>query len=414
VPARRDSIEFLRGALLLVVAVAALAWLSVIYVVSWNVLIVLHYNDFGKFYYAILQWRAGMGLYAPNPATLIHLSPTLSKQFWDLNPPHFHLLMWPLSYLPLRQAYLAWMAINVCLAAGAVAAVRAELTLRPSWRSWLVATYLMVAAAPTLTWFVTGQLTGILAALGTWIWIEFRRERWIRAGIATGLACGLKLFLAPLLLYLVIRRRWSAVAAAAAAIAASFAAGVLLFGLAAHREWIAALRDVQWTWAPMNASIVAPFARITVPSPGLADAPAPGLAWTAAAGAISLLLLLAGILASLRARGADHAVCVLYLTCLLSSPLGWVYYHWILAGPGVAIFRRHDRRLVYAACVGFLPPFFLLGVPSVPFAVTLGSAYTWGTLILWGLAVADVRRDPAPLRNGRPWGTNTAASKGSH
>ncbi|HTM25761.1 MAG TPA: glycosyltransferase family 87 protein [Vicinamibacterales bacterium] len=391
-PARRDSIDYLRGAGLLVVAGAALGWLCVIYVVSWNVLIALHYNDFGKFYYAVLRWRGGMGLYSPNPATLIRLSPTVSRQFWDLNPPHFHLLVWPLSYLSLRQAYLAWMAINVCLAAGAVAAVRAQLTLRLSGRGWLIAAYLALAAAPTLTWFVTGQLTGILAALGTWIWIEFRRERWIRAGIATGLACGLKLFLAPLLLYFVIRRRWSAVAAGAAAIAASFAAGVALFGLAAHRDWIVALRDVQWTWAPMNASIVAPFARITVPSPRMADAPGPGFAWTAASAGVSLLVLLAGLLASLRARAADRAVCVLYLTCLLCSPLGWVYYHWILAGPGVAVFRRHDRRLVSAACAGLLPPFFLLAVPSVPFAVTLGSTYTWSTLLLWALAVAGAIR----------------------
>ena len=394
-PARRDSIEYLRGAVFLVVAAAALAWLCVIYVVSWNVLIALHYNDFGKFYYAVLQWREGVGLYAPNPATLIRLSPTLSRQFWDLNPPHFHLLVWPLTYLSVRQASLAWMAINVCLAAGAIVAVRTELSIRLSWRGWLVAAYLALAAAPTLTWFVTGQLTGILAALGTWIWIELRRDRWTRAGVAIGLACGLKLFLAPLLLYLVIRRRWSAVAAAAAAIAASFATGLLLFGLAAHHDWIVALRDVQWTWAPMNASIVAPFARITVPSPGMADARAPGLGWTAAATGVSLVVLAAGILASLRARAADRAVCVLYLTSLLCSPLGWVYYHWILAGPGVAVFRLYDRRLVYAACAGLLPPFFLLAVPSVPFAVTFGSAYTWSTLLLWALAVTGVGRDPA-------------------
>jgi hypothetical protein len=122
---------------------------------------------------------------------------------------------------------------------------------------------------------------------------------------------------------------------------------------------------------------------------------------------MSLAVLLIGMWASLRARSVDDAVYVQYLTCLLCSPLGWVYYHWILAGPGLATFRQYDRRFVYAACAGFLVPFFFLAAPSVPFAVTAGSLYTWSTLALWGVAVGRATR----VASGRRDGAEMAATR---
>src|SRR6266540_581126 len=170
----RDSIEYLYAAITVALVIAALLWLTLIYGVSNNVLVALHYNDFGKFYYAVLHARQGENLYAPSVATLIPLSKPVSRQFWDLNPPHFHLLVWPLSYLPVRQAYICWTAINVALAGVSVAAVEAALSLHFSRRTYIVIAFLLLAAAPTVAWFVTGQLTGslvtcILAAVGPWI-----------------------------------------------------------------------------------------------------------------------------------------------------------------------------------------------------------------------------------------------------
>jgi hypothetical protein len=390
---RRDSLEYLRGAAMFCLAAAGLLWLAVNYKVGWNVLVLLHYNDFGKFYYAVVQARQGGSLYSPTVATLIPLSTTVSRQFLDLNPPHFHLLIWPLSYLSLRNAYFVWTAINACLALAALAAIRAELSLRLSTRRWFLLVLALLATAPTLAWFVTGQLSGILAALATWIWVEFRRERWARAGWAVGIACSLKLFLGPLLVYLILRSRWRAVVFAVVAMCLCFTAGVLVFGAASHREWLAALHGVSWTWAAMNASIAAPFARITVPNPRMADRAEAGFALTAAATVASLVILSIGVWSSIRTRSMDRAVCVLYLTALLSSPLGWIYYHWILAGPGFATFRHDDRRIVAAVCAGLFVPFFLLSFSSVLLAVTAGSLYMWSTLLLWILAVAHTNRD---------------------
>lgn len=401
----RDSLIYLRAyvrlAALVGLGIAALLWLSAIYSGTWHVLVALHYNDFGKFYYAALQARHGDSLYGPSPATLIPLSATLSREFWDLNPPHFHLLIWPLSFLSLPNAFLVWTAVNAGLVGASIRVVWSELSLRVSFRTFIVATVLTLAAAPTLTWFVTGQLTGILAAIGTWIWRDMRRERWDRAGIAIGVACSLKLFFGPLFLYLALRRRWRAVAAATVALWLCFVAGALVYGVKAHREWIGALHGVQWIWAPMNASVAAPFSRIRVPLPALASGATPSPVWTGVAVAAALAVLLAGLGSSIRARTPDGAISILYLTCLLSSPLGWVYYHWILIGPGLAAFRHTDRRLLALPCAGFLVPFFLLIFERPALAVTIGSMYSWSTLGLWAIAVSHAcERDlaPAPSR----------------
>lgn len=400
----RDSLSYLQGyfrlIILIVFGTAVLIWLGGIYSGAWHVLVAVHYNDFGKFYYAVLHARHGESLYASSPATLIPISNTQSREFWDLNPPHFHLVIWPLSFLTLPHAYLVWTACNAALAAASVLLVCSELSIRCSSRTIFIATVLTLAAAPTLTWFVTGQLTGILAAVGTWIWRDLRRERWERAGIAIGLACSLKVFFGPLFLYLALRRRWRAAAASIAAFCLCFSVGLLVYGIHAYGEWIVALHAVQWVWAPMNASVMAPFARISVPSPALAAFSTSSRVWTGVAAALAVGVLLAGLWSSMRARTIDDAVCVLYLTCLLSSPLGWVYYHWILVGPGLAVFRQTDRRLLAVVCAGFLLPFFLLIFERAALAVTIGSIYSWSTGGLWAIAVSQaspvkgVRRRP--------------------
>ena len=51
----------------------AAAWIAVV-LAGYNIALLraaayLHWNDFGKFYYAIVNWRSGVSLYAPTVAT---------------------------------------------------------------------------------------------------------------------------------------------------------------------------------------------------------------------------------------------------------------------------------------------------------------------------------------------------------
>src|SRR5688572_25998812 len=73
----------------------------------------LHMNDFGKFYYSTQLYLDGQGMYGPSPATEMPVGRHETRQLWNLNPPHFHLLILPLAGLSPLPAYALWSAINI-------------------------------------------------------------------------------------------------------------------------------------------------------------------------------------------------------------------------------------------------------------------------------------------------------------
>ena len=232
-----------------------------VYPYLFRVLRYLHYNDFGKFYYSMVEWRDSGLLYGPNPATLIPVGPGRAEQFWNMNPPHFHFLIWPLTFFPIARAYLLWAFANVTVLVIAIIAIARTVPIRAGPAKWFGGSILAIASAPALSWAVTGQLTGLLVGAVTWIWLDLRSGRWIRAALMIGVVTSMKPFLVPLGLYLVFRRQWRAVFLAGVTLAASFVAGVTVFGVQAHRDWLHVLGDARWTGAVMNASIYAVVSR---------------------------------------------------------------------------------------------------------------------------------------------------------
>lgn len=349
----------------------------------------LHYNDFGKFYYSLQTWASGGPLYGRNPATFIPFTESTGRQFWNMNPPHFHLFIWPLLLFDIGWAFYIWSVANIGAFVLSAAAIARATDLRLSRRGWAVVALFCAWAAPTIAWSVTGQMTGLVAALATWIWLNVRSGRWIRAGVGIGIAAGIKLFFGPLALFLILKRQWRAAIAAAATGAVLLLAGLLVFGIHSYLEWIDALRDVTWVWAVMNGSVFAPVARLWLTeesafgfTPDLQAALRVG--WLFAAPVLAGSLVLAW-----RSTNPDRSLLLVMLTCLLASPLGWVYYYWIALGPLAAL--RHNvsirRATILSAILLFLPYYWLWPYDSLLFGMTLGSAYTWSLLIAWAGAV---------------------------
>jgi hypothetical protein len=288
-------------------------------------------------------------------------------------------------------AFALWTAANVLALCAAVRAISRRTPLHPTadQKAWMGV--IAAWAAPTLAWSVTGQLTGLLAALVTLMWLDAREGRWIRAGCAAGVACAIKPFFGPVVLWMAFTRHWRGVAAAALSGIACALAGLLVFGVGSYVEWLRALGDVTWTWAVMNGSIFGPIARASL-TPESAVGLIPDMSHAQRIGwLISLPILAAGVIAAVRTSNLDRAILLILTTCLLSSPLGWVYYYWIVAGPLAALWA--DTRIRLAAWLALpsilVPYYFLWPFPSVPFAVSVGSAYTWGLLILWCGALAS-------------------------
>jgi alpha-1,2-mannosyltransferase len=345
-------------------------------------------------------------MYAANPATAIPVSAVETRQFLNLNPPHFHLLILPLARLTPLAALLVWSGASIGALVAALCVIQRSLRLSWTWAgaAWTAAGVIICSATGVV--IVTGQVTFLLLLPVTLAWAAARRDRWTRAAVWLGIAASLKVFLWIFLVYLIATRRWRAVGAMLAAAAACVAAGVIVFGPQAYADWRGSLSAVDWVWSPMNGSIAGLVTRSLAPSPyftPVLDAP---VAATVLIALLVLAIAAATLIALMRDTGdaaADRAFAALLLAAQLVSPLGWVYYVWLLAGPIAALLHHRAARpsawrdrILALALPGLVLPitWTLVGRDHAWGAVTFGSIYAWMTMALWlGVMVDWAARD---------------------
>ena len=356
----------------------------------------LHMNDFGKFYYSARLFLDGADMYATNPATKIPVAAGETRQFLNMNPPHFHLVMLPLALLAPAPALGVWLGINLLALALSIGIVTRELRWRWTATRALWALLGALACSATGAVVVTGQLSFLLMLGMTLAWRDARHGAWTRAGLWLGLLAGVKPFLGVFLVYLLARKRVLAAVVMAGTVATSFAAGLAVFGVAAHRSWLGALSSASWTWPSMNGSIAGFFGRTLTASPAFVPLiVAPGLARFATIAVITAAVLATVLALRQHASDTDRGFVLVLLLALLVTPIGWVYYLWVAFGPLAGLlcaprrWTRFDAATLSLAVPGLLCPLALTGPwRDAPIAaVTLGSAYFWATLALWLTAV---------------------------
>jgi len=259
---------------------------------------------------------------------------------------------------------------------------------------------------------ITGQLTFLLMLMLTVAWRAARRNRLVAAACWLGALASVKPFLAIFALYFAFRRQVIPLIVMVVTALASFAIGLGVFGWAAHQSWLNALRSANWSWPPMNGSITGFFARAFAESPLFSPVLLrPDFARVFAVVGCSAVLVwsLIRLWTIWRSSGSsfksstDRSFALLLLTSLLVTPLGWVYYLWLIAGPFLAIRRELAPGLeswrtwvLMAAIPGALCPLFLIDRWDSTWAtVTFGSAYFWLTTALWLALVLPAQRETA-------------------
>ena len=361
----------------------------------------LHMNDFGKFYYSTRLFLEGGEMYGPSPSTLIPVGGGESRQFWNLNPPHFHLIILPFAALPERPALVAWAAANGLALIVAVALLAHALGVRWTAARVLLTTLAVAWLSPATAVTLTGQATALLLLGVVIAWRRARRGDWTGAALLLGVMASVKPFLGVFWVYLLATRRARAAGWMAAAGGVCFAAGLLAFGWAAHAGWIAAVARADWTWAAMNGSVFALFSRALDTSPyytPVAVMPAAILPLSIVAAAFVAWQTTRALRQPADGGEADAAVAALVPASLLVAPLGWIYY-LPLAAPGVlglwqaARATRWTRLAAAAAAPGLVLPVeaVLAGRGTTFGTVTLGSIYFWSTLLVWLAVVAHLR-----------------------
>jgi hypothetical protein len=263
-------------------------------------------------------WQAGRDvLHGRSPYPSVHHLEALRGTAIDefVYPAAVAVAAAPLGMLPFGVASVLWVALGVC----SVGLALWILGVR-DWRC-----YGALLASPAMLDAVRlGTLTPLLALLlaVAWRW----RDQAARCGLAVAAAIVAKVFLAPLLLWLLVTRRFRAAAIAAAATAGLLAAGWLAVGLAGLRDYPALLSRLSDVEAARSYSISALATAVGVSIPGLA-----------VTGALAVVGV--PVLALLHRRAGDSAVFAAAVgLALLATPILWLHY-LLLAGAVVAIRR---------------------------------------------------------------------------
>ena len=203
---------------------------------------------------------------------------------------------------------------------------------------WLAIGVYLLSWGPAAAFSLTAQISLLLAGPVTAAWIAARQGHHARAGAWLGLAAAIKPFLFIFVPYFIVKRNWPALRSLALVAAATAATGVLVFGFDAYREWFSQLPRINWATHYFNASIAGVAERLF------------GRSYYAIVGRQiwierMLILTATAVVAGVtfrrlaRRRAADGVEptdvdwAVLLMASLLLSPLGWVYYLWILLGP---------------------------------------------------------------------------------
>ena len=250
-----------------------------------------------------------------------------------LYPPFGALLFAPLAAVPFWAGAVPF----TLLAAAVLVAALYVLDIR-DWRCYAA----MLASYPAAISVSTGTLSGLMLLLVAVSW-RYRDRRWL-PGLAVGSALALKLFLWPLVIWLIVTRRtWQAMAAVSCGVIMTMS-GWAIIGmgqLQSYRgatETADALARVSYSpYAFLNAAgFSAPWARLAVAVVGAAI-----------------------LAACLRARGDDvRAFNLAVAAALVMSPVLWIHYFVLLYVP-IALTRPRLSGL------WFLPAtFFLVGLKA--------------------------------------------------
>lgn len=259
---------------------------------------------------------------------------------WNAHPPAAVLVALPFARLGFQDAQLAWNAVTFGLFLASIGLAWRELATR--FRPWhvLATAAVVLFAAPVSVTLSLGQVNFLLTFLLTLGWVADRRGYQLGAGLAVGVAAGLKLFPGFVLLYFLAAGRWRAAVGLVVGAVALNAAALGVFGVGAFeayvRDVMPSLQVFQSGWR--NLSINGWMLRFLDPHPTQAGPDAYrnhtlALGLTGAAALLVVSLVGWAAWRSKRTADPDRGWAVALVGMLLVSPITWQHYLVILVAP---------------------------------------------------------------------------------
>lgn len=313
--------------------------------------------------YGFLSWQHSLGvigfdfegtLWSPAEAILAGVSPypapepgAISTGHPAVYPPAVMLLIAPLTALPWTAGLAVWIVLSFAAAAGALWLLDVR-----DWRVYGIA----LATMPLLFGITYGNITMVLllGLAAAWRW----RHRTWPCAVAVAALIVLKLFLWPLVVWLVVTRRFRAAALSVTLAAATLMLSWAAIGFDGLGDYPDLLRAVDAVYSEKTLSLTA-----LLIGTGLGSAVAKSLAAAAGLGVLVLGLALAR-----RTDGDRRMFTAAIVAAILVTPVAWIYYYVLLLVPIALIARAFAPvwllPLAFWLDMFLLPLFFLL-VPFV-------------------------------------------------
>lgn len=323
-------------------------------------------------------------------------------------PPFFAAAIRPLAWLPYQQAATIWIALNITWLFGGLIGLLALTGWPGKYGGALTALLLLLLFVPAQEAVTLGQVTPLLFLLGALSLLLLTRPRSpggeVVAGMLLGVATSIKVVPVVLMIYLLLRRRWLAVAGGVIAAVLCVVVG-LLWGGGWANTWayfttlLPSMYTARLTRVDLdNQSLTALFLR------PLGDGP---VSRCLGLGAVLTVLLLTWLVPFVRhPKRLAHEFALISMLFLLvpSSVYGHMY---VLALLPLAL-------MVQSWCNGVR----WVGVPSLlSFLLLIGNSYsrwlglrvaTWvpfglvGALVIWSVLLCLViqKADGCDLESG--------------
>jgi len=344
--------------------------------------------DFDTFWHSAVALVAGDDIY-DTPAKLT-----------NLNPPLLTALLAPFAWLDALAAYRVFAVFTLLLVAAAVFAVARELRL--SRTATALALVAVLASSPLHGTLVLGQIYPLLLAGLVAGWIAERRGRPVLAAVLYGVTVALKPSLAPVLLLLVVQRRWVPLRAGVAAAAVATLSGVLIAGPSSAIEWLKIAFTEPVPDTVDNASLPGLAVRFGVPS-----------VFGMLAGAAVLVGTLVWIGRNRhRIDPAGTAPWAVLAAGLLFSPIAWHNYLMLLFPGALALVPVGLGAITAAAlAVAVIPVSWNADWPPDGVAADLGRSLYCAILIgYWAVLLSSSVRSAVEEPAAEPVSSDRAVS----
>jgi hypothetical protein len=374
-------------------------------------------SDFVQEYLNAKATVSGINPYQPLDVLAEQFGITTQFRHPSPHPPSFVIFSVPLAFFSYRDAAFIWFVIGL-------ACLLISLRLLFSLGTLQLAIVFLIAVGWLPVWanLYLGQLLLLQLVLLTLTWHSLRAQREALGGFLLGLTIAVKLITWPLLIFLIVKRRFRAAAAAVGVVALTNLIALAILGPGpVFNYYLHTGREVGSIYSDhaFNISAWSIGARLFAGTKTTGDVPfhieplisAPSLVNLATVAGV-LAITIYAFFSALKARAFDTSFAILTCAAIILSPVSWISYLVLLMIPLTMTLSAGDWQSRGVTVLCLIAPYFYQSVvplfgPSSSFAPGMLTMLPMFTVLL--MIMVLYYRDRAQVNDDKRFPNDLAA-----